>query len=80
METYSFSLMLVNVNDSLPMEEVADLLYEAGCDDGTYGVCQGVHTINFDREAKSLWDAIDSAVIDIIRANVCEFCVVATVE
>jgi len=75
MKTYSFSLMLLKVDEDLEMDDVADLLYETGCNDGTYGVYQGVHIIDFDREAESFDTAVESAVKDVLNANVCEDCV-----
>ena len=48
-------------------EELADQLFEAGCDDGTPGVCCGVPVIGFSREADSLESAIRSAVADVKR-------------
>ena len=36
-----------------------DALFEAGCDDATVGRTDGVHYIDFDREAESLGEAIN---------------------
>ena len=49
--------------------EMADRLYEAGCDDATFGTSNGVHFGTFHREADSLGDAIGSAVRDVERAG-----------
>ena len=49
--------------------ELADRLYEAGCDDATFGTSNGVHFGTFHREAESLGDAIGSAVKDVERAG-----------
>jgi hypothetical protein len=49
--------------------ETADRLYEAGCDDATFGTSNGVHFGTFHREADSLGDAIGSAVKDVERAG-----------
>ncbi len=57
-------------------EELADALFEAGCDDSTPGVFFGVPHIDFDREADSLEAAIRSAIADVQKAG----CVVEKVE
>jgi hypothetical protein len=50
-------------------EEAANALYDAGCDDGSPGSCEGVSHVAFDREAASLEEAIRSAVADVRRAG-----------
>ena len=57
-------------------EELADELFEAGCDDGTPGTLCGVPYVSFHREAESLESAIRSAVADIQKAG----CVVERVQ
>ncbi|MGH8488010.1 MAG: hypothetical protein ACREXS_03845, partial [Gammaproteobacteria bacterium] len=60
MTKYEFTLIL-----SGPLEltdEIADELFEAGCDDGTPGTCEDVFSIDFHREASSLEEAIRSAI------------------
>ena len=47
-------------------DAAANALYEAGCDDGSPGSCEGVA---FDREASSLSEAIHSAVRDVRKAG-----------
>ncbi len=49
--------------------EMADRLYEAGCDDATFGTINGTHFGRFHREAGCLGDAIGSAVKDVERAG-----------
>jgi len=44
-----------------------DMLFEAGCDDGTVGRADGIQYIDFDREAPSFDEAILSAVTDVER-------------
>jgi hypothetical protein len=63
MTKYEFRLIL-----SGPLElteEIADELFEAGCNDGTPGTCEGVFSIDFHREADSLEEAIRSAITDV---------------
>jgi hypothetical protein len=66
-KTYSFSVVLAGISELTP--EIADALYEAGCDDAGVGTCDGILTVDFDREADSLGDAIGSAVKDVERAG-----------
>lgn len=65
--TYTFTLVLAGVDELTP--EMADALFEAGCDDSTPASCDGVVHVHFDREAESLGDAIGSAVKDVVRAG-----------
>ena len=67
MTKYEFTLIL-----SGPLElteEIADELFEAGCDDGTPGTCEGVFSIDFHREASSLEEAIRSAIANVKTAG-----------
>ncbi len=67
MTKYEFRLIL-----SGPLElteEIADELFEAGCNDGTPGTCEGVFSIDFHREAGSLEEAIRSAIADVKSAG-----------
>ena len=65
--TYSFTLTLAGV--SVITVEMADALFEAGCDDASPGSSEGVVTIDFHREAASLGDAVGSAIRDVERAG-----------
>ena len=67
MSKYEFSLVLTG-NLELT-EEVADKLFECGCDDGTPGTCNGVFSIDFHREAESLELAINSAIQNVRDAG-----------
>ena len=67
MTKYEFTLIL---EGSLELtEDIADELFEAGCDDGSPGVCNGVFSIDFHREANSLEDAIKSAIANVKSAG-----------
>ena len=59
---YEFSLVLTA--DEVT-EQDADNLYQAGCDDGSILTRNGVTSIQFDREAASLEEAITSAVANV---------------
>ena len=50
-------------------EEVADRLFDAGCDDATPGTFCGTPYISFHREADNLESAIRSAVSDVQKAG-----------
>ncbi len=51
MHKYEFSLILKGSPELT--EDLCDGLFEAGCDDGTPGTCNGVFSIDFHREADS---------------------------
>ena len=63
MSTYQFTLIVDGPD--LQDQPFMDLLFEAGCDDATVGVSDGVQYVDFDREAGALDDAILSAVDDL---------------
>lgn len=67
MAKYEFALMLKGQFEL--NEEIADELYRAGCDDGSPGLCNGVFSIDFCREGKSLESAILSAIADVKSAG-----------
>jgi hypothetical protein len=60
MPEYSFALVIEGDVDSK-----LDDLFEAGCDDATFGSVDGVHYADFDREAPTLELAIRSAIADV---------------
>ena len=67
MNKYDFTLILA---ESLELTDgIADALFEAGCDDGTPGTCNGVFSIDFHREAASLEEAIRLAIEDVRTAG-----------
>ena len=67
MRKYEFTLIL---KGSLELtDEIADALFEAGCDDGSPGTCNGFFSIDFHREANSLEEAIRSAIANVKSAG-----------
>ena len=60
MPEYSFTLVIDG-----EVEAKLDDLFEAGCDDATFGLIDGVHYADFDREAETLGEAISSATAGI---------------
>jgi hypothetical protein len=71
--TYRFAVVLrgLDVID----DDLAESLYEAGCDDGSPFSSCGVASIGFDREADCLESAIRSAVADVQKAGCVVECV-----
>jgi hypothetical protein len=56
-------------------DDLAEALYEAGCDDGSPFSSCGVAAVGFDREADCLESAIRSAVADVQKAGCVVECV-----
>lgn len=67
MPAYDFQLVLGDV--TAMTEEIADALYEAGCDDGTPFSSHGVAAVGFTREATKLEEAVRSAIADVNKAG-----------
>ena len=60
MTQFSFTL---TIDGADVMTDIAqEALYEAGCDDATFGVSEGVQTAEFDREAIEFAEAVASAI------------------
>lgn len=67
MAKYEFTLILKGSHELT--EEVADRLFDAGCDDGSPGTCDGEFAIDFHRTANTLEDAIKSAIGNVKSAG-----------
>lgn len=65
MPSYSFTLVVEGAD--LQNDEAQDALFEAGCDDATFGAVDGVQFAEFDREADSYAQALTSAIATIQR-------------
>ena len=65
--TYHFTVILAGVDEM--SEELADALYDAGCDDGSPWSSEGVAAIGFDRDAESFEHAVRSAIADVQKAG-----------
>lgn len=65
MPAYHFTLIVEGPD--LQGDELADALYESGCDDALVGRSHGVQYLDFDREAASPEHAVLSAVADVER-------------
>jgi hypothetical protein len=64
---HTFRVILAGVEEI--DDDMANALYEAGCDDAGVGSCDRVVSVEFDREAESLGDAIGSAVKAVQKAG-----------
>jgi hypothetical protein len=67
MSNYEFTLILKGSPELT--EEIADQLFEAGCDDGSPGTCDGLFSIDFHRTASSLEETINSAIANVKSAG-----------
>jgi hypothetical protein len=65
--TYGFTVYLKSV--TAVTDDLANRLFESGCDDGTPFSRDGEVAIGFDRDAPSLEAAIASAVADVRSAG-----------
>ena len=74
MRKYDFTLILKGSPELT--EDLADRLFEAGCNDSTPGSCCGVTQVDFHREADSLEDALRSAIAQVSSTG----CTVERVE
>ena len=68
MKTYSFSISF-NINPNISFEDAAEKCYQY-CGDGLFSLVDGVHIVDFDREAESYGAAIESAIADIKSADI----------
>ncbi len=63
MRTYHFTLIVEGTD--FAGSDVVNAVYEAGCDDATVGVRNGVPCADFSREAPCLEEAALSAIADL---------------
>ena len=67
MNIHEFRIVLAEKTD-LSLDE-ADALYRAGCDDATFGGCNGIVYGTFHRESDTLEQAVRSAIADVNAAG-----------
>ncbi len=67
-KSHQFTLVLKNIDEKTAGLE--DSLYETGCDDALMNYRNGAVYLEFDREAKSLEDAVISAIKDVRSASI----------
>jgi len=65
--TYRFTVILAGLREI--SDDLAETLFEAGCDDGSPWSSQGVAAVGFDREAESFEAAVRSAIADVQKAG-----------
>ncbi len=68
MKRHKFTLLLSGVAEITP--ELADALFEATKGDIEFNMCDGVAYLDFSRAARTLRDAITSAIRDVEGAGV----------
>jgi hypothetical protein len=64
---HSFTLHVAGI--SVAGDHYEDVLFEAGCDDALVGVAGGAIFLDFDREAPSFEEAVNSAVKNVEQAG-----------
>lgn len=57
-----FRFILTIEGADILSDSAQEALYEAGCDDATFGISDGAQTAEFDREAVDFSDAVASAI------------------
>ncbi len=67
-QKYEFTLVLSGIGELT--QDVYDPLYEAGCDDASFGLRDGATYATFHREGPSFRAAVLSAIRDVHRAGV----------
>ncbi len=65
---YNFILVLEGISNQ--DTNIADILYESGCDDATLSMRDQVAYLEFDRKSNSLQDAIVSALRNVLDADI----------
>ena len=60
MTQFSFTVTIEGAD--VMAEDAQEALFEAGCDDATFGGSGGVQTAEFDREAADFAEAVASAI------------------
>lgn len=67
MESHEFTIVATGLDPEA--DDFEDRFFDAGCGDATLCFERGVITLDFDREAASLEDAIDEAIRDVRAAG-----------
>jgi hypothetical protein len=65
---YEFTLILDGISELAP--SIIDALFEAGCNDATISKQGGLVSMDFDRIAPNMMDAVLSAIQDVRKANI----------
>jgi len=67
MKTHSFAIIATGLDPEA--EDFADRFFEAGCDDATISFQKGAIVLEFDREARTFFHAMTSAIRDATNAG-----------
>ena len=67
MKTYKFRLILSGLSNMEP--DIANALYEATGGDIEFTIRDGVASLDFNRKAKNLQEAVSSAILDVEGAS-----------
>ena len=67
MTTYHFTVVLADLREI--SDDLAEALFEAGCDDGSPSSSEGIAAVGFDRRAESFEQAVRSAIADVQKAG-----------
>lgn len=68
MPTHEFTLVLSGVGEMT--DDLAEALFEAGCDDGSPFSRDGIAAVGFSRDAATVEEAIRAAIADVQKAGV----------
>lgn len=60
MTLFSFTLTIKGAD--VMSADAQNVLFDAGCDDATFGISDGVQTAEFDREATEFSEAVATAI------------------
>jgi len=67
MNTYNFTLILSE--SSQQIDNLEDLLFEAGCDDATLSFSNGITYLEFDRDGDQFFKVLNSAIKQVESIN-----------
>lgn len=67
MSSYEFTIVATGL--PIDNDDWMDRFYESGCDDALVGLQRGLFVLDFDRDADSLIEAVQSACADVERAG-----------
>lgn len=67
MNSYEFTIVATGL--PIDNDDWLDRFYDVGCDDALVGLKRGLFVLDFDREAGSLIEAVESACADVRRAG-----------
>ena len=65
-KTHRFTLLYTGADELT--EDLANALYEAGCDDALLGIQNGLLFLDFNRTSPSYKEALSSAINDVERS------------